>query len=340
MNVRGAERKLPDDWDEGDEAGWPEALVAAVAIDVSALRSPRAQATLRGWRQRARSGAEGREDALRWLERVADALVSAAPPPAMPREDSTGPMPLSDRLTEASVRAIAREIPLEEVRGEDVVEIQSIDPLLADLAGERARPRQTSSPPPARASLPPVRASAASAPRPSFAPAPSRPSAAPPLDFSEEPPTAANARPAGFGAPARASVPPPSAAPRASIQQVRALAASILPLCRELVPLNYERRSRRFWARWREVSGERGIHREAAERILASDASLEELLAQLTAEILGADLSSVRAQLERVLGEETKDAPGPRVTAERARGPLVGASVRVEGLSADGEEER
>lgn len=130
------------------------------------------------------------------------------------------------------------------------------------------------------------------------------------------------------------------ARPRAAMQQVRALYAVVSPLCEELIPLSVERRSRRFWARWREVAGDRGVRREFVEDLLQSAHDVRTLACELIAEVQTVDVKSVYALVDRIDhgGVEKANVSGaiaavkPVVPPERQRGPLVGASVRVEGV--------
>lgn len=132
---------------------------------------------------------------------------------------------------------------------------------------------------------------------------------------------------------------PEPARPRAALVQVRALYSAILPLCRELVPLSPERRARRFWTHWREASGDRGVRREVAEQILESARDVRGLAASLIAEVQSVDLESVRALVDRLDAEaELTEGLPVRGADERARGPLVGAVVRVEALPFEPEE--
>jgi hypothetical protein len=192
-------------------------------------------------------------------------------------------------------------------------------------------------PPPYREDppAPPVEPS----PAPSSAPSP-----APPGSRAErlrtpppppEPSRIADPAPESVAAPPPAPAPPPSEPPKPApaASQVRALHRAIAAFCQELVPLNAERRSRRFWAHWRDVSGNRGVRREVVEASLASAPDALSIAAALIAEVQGVDLEGVR----RILSEPDDGAddgapPPPATPAERARGPLVGASVRVEGL--------
>lgn len=130
------------------------------------------------------------------------------------------------------------------------------------------------------------------------------------------------------------------ARPRAAMQQVRALHAIVMPLCQELWPLPIERRSRRFWARWREIAGDRGVRREFVEQLLASAKDVRALVCELIAEVQVVDPKSVYTLVQRLEegGLDERPSPSaarPGATPDRERGPLVGASVRVEGVSVD-----
>jgi hypothetical protein len=128
------------------------------------------------------------------------------------------------------------------------------------------------------------------------------------------------------------------ARPRAAMQQVRTLYAVVSPLCEELIPLSVERRSRRFWARWREVAGDRGVRREFVEDLLQSAHDVRTLACELIAEVQTVDVKSVYALVDRIESGDKAHVSGPIaavkpvVPPERQRGPLVGASVRVEGV--------
>src|SRR5262249_42375925 len=106
----------------------------------------------------------------------------------------------------------------------------------------------------------------------------------------------------------------PSVRPRAAMQQVQAMYVLLLPLCLELIPLPVERRSRRFWARWREVAGDRGVRREVLEALLRSARDPRTLLCGLIAEMLSVDLGSVEAlvqRLERDTDQSALQSTGP-----------------------------
>lgn len=118
--------------------------------------------------------------------------------------------------------------------------------------------------------------------------------------------------------------------PRASLVQVRSLYNAILPLCRELVPLNAERRARRFWAYWREVSGDKGVNSEFVEKLLTEANSENTLVSELIAEVHGFDADSVR-----VLVGKIEEELGIERSGDGARNPRSGHSVRVEGIKDD-----
>jgi hypothetical protein len=128
--------------------------------------------------------------------------------------------------------------------------------------------------------------------------------------------------------------------PRAAMQQVKALHAVVLPLCEELIPLSVERRSRRFWARWRELAGDRGVRRGFIEDLLQSANDVRTLVCELIAEVQTVDVKSVYTLVQKI--EAAGDKPSVRASAagtpERQRGPMVGASVRVEGIPPKDEE--
>ena len=132
----------------------------------------------------------------------------------------------------------------------------------------------------------------------------------------------------------------PPRRPRASILQVRALYRAIIGFCEELAPLSYERRSRRFWAHWREVSGDRGVRRTLVEETLGSAEDARDIANALIAEVQSVDPDSVRDLLLKIEAEGPDDDPieAPVVARqEHGRGALMGASVKVEGLPASAE---
>jgi hypothetical protein len=122
--------------------------------------------------------------------------------------------------------------------------------------------------------------------------------------------------------------------PRAAMHHVRALYFVLMPFAGELIPLSYERRSRRFWGRWREVAGDRGVRREFIEDLLRAANDARTLVCELIAEVQTVDIRSVYALVEKMeQSGELEDLNGSPVgTPDRQRGPLVGASVRVEGV--------
>jgi hypothetical protein len=135
--------------------------------------------------------------------------------------------------------------------------------------------------------------------------------------------------------PALDPTPPPALVlkkPRAAGPQVLSLYGTIAPFCRELVPLSPARRARRFWSLWREVSGDRGVHREPVDQLLARpDLDFRTLVVGLIAEVQGVDAESVRAVIEKVEDSGTRPVLD-RKNRERADRVTRGPSVRVTGI--------
>lgn len=125
--------------------------------------------------------------------------------------------------------------------------------------------------------------------------------------------------------PAKAS--PGPKRPRAAMVQVKSLYGAISPLCRELVPLSPERRARRFWARWREVSGDKGVSADFVKQLLEAAEDEHTLVSELIAEVHGFDVGSVRALVAKI--EEELGLTGPESSRGGARSEH---SVRVEGV--------
>jgi hypothetical protein len=124
------------------------------------------------------------------------------------------------------------------------------------------------------------------------------------------------------------------ARPRAAMQTVKAIYAVVLPFCEELIPLAVERRSRRFWARWRELTGDRGVRREFVEDLLQSANDVRTLACELIAEVQNVDVKSVYALVSKIeSGEPRGTEPKPIGTPERQRGPIASVSVRVQGAT-------
>ncbi len=120
--------------------------------------------------------------------------------------------------------------------------------------------------------------------------------------------------------------------PRAAMHHVRALYGLLVPFASELIPLPYERRSRRFWARWREVAGDRGVRREFIEDLLRDAKDTRQLVCALISEVQSVDLKSVHRLVEKLESSGDVAIEAQPVVSDRTRGPLVGASVRVEGV--------
>lgn len=124
------------------------------------------------------------------------------------------------------------------------------------------------------------------------------------------------------------------ALPAASMLKVKPLYTAILPLCRELVPLPIERRSRRFWTHWRDVSGNKGVRRAAVEALLAQAGDADGMAAALIAEVQSVDPQSVQVLLARIEPGTLPPDVAPRPSrSEPGKQPLVGASVDVDVLS-------
>lgn len=119
--------------------------------------------------------------------------------------------------------------------------------------------------------------------------------------------------------------------PRAAMHHVRSLYNVLMPFAEELIPLAFERRSRRFWARWREVAGEHGVRRPFVEELLRTATDPQVMVAELIAEIHSVDPGSVSALIDRL------EAPGPASDPRpvRPRSALVGEPVRAPDGGAD-----
>lgn len=269
-----------------------------------------------------------------------DALVGAR---AAEREPTT-PGRAPGKPTTGSIVPAARDFdderptttipvpePLSEIRKKMVADLD-LNETLDPRAPPPPPPTPPTPPPSSVVGLPPVAPSSGSGGAAPASASSSAPSGAPGSTGRRLPPKPGVIR--------RSTIPPPPSKeerPRASMIQVRALYGAILPLCRELVPLGFERRSRRFWAHWREVSGDRGVRRDVVEELLGSARDVRTLVSGLIAEVQSVDPASVRALIDRIESEPPSAAEPVRTTGseERARGPLVGASVRVEGVERD-----
>lgn len=121
--------------------------------------------------------------------------------------------------------------------------------------------------------------------------------------------------------------------PRAAVHHVRAMYGTMKGLAGELLPLPYERRSRRFWARWREVAGDRGVRRDFIEELLRTANDPRMLICELIAEVQSVDPQSVYALVDRLNAEADAEAPKaePFEAQDRPREALLGASVRMDG---------
>lgn len=273
------------------------------------------------------------------------APVPAAPPPPPP--DSQSGIRRRQRLDEAPLRGSAPKSTgaapaLEDDDGLPTRHISIPDDLLRRAASIAARPEATvmATTPPA-----PPKGPSSGPNKPPAPPVPSDDEAT--YALSAEEASALRPRPVAKGeedgrlAPkpgviqrrATRSRPSQASRPRASMQHVRPLYAVLKPFVDELLPLAVERRSRRFWARWREVAGERGVRREVVEELLESIQDPRTLLAELIAEVELADPKSVHLLIDRLEaagGVEAARAPIPATPPERQRGQLVGAPVALD----------
>jgi hypothetical protein len=341
--MSGGAPRLTEGWDRAiPEAGWPAALVAAVRQDPGALATPRVIDTLRAWRDALHGAPAERAEASRHLAGVAAALTEPAardvplmaPAPddlALParprlRRPPPAPTPAEDEDTDAkvptgaagAVRRAASETARPLGLAEPGIDGGEETPTRAlDFLPELRRRSATGAPPP----LPvPDAGELVELEATDFASPPGS-SARPPATGARR--AASAARPVG----ADAAEPPTAGRPRASLQHVRTLHAALDRFAEELVPLPFERRSRRFWARWREVAGDRGVRREFVEHLLRRATDTRTLVAELIAEMQTVDLASVYALVDLVSAERGSP-PAPR--EQRDGGPSV-ARTRGEG---------
>lgn len=313
------------------EPQWPSSLLEAVRTDLGVLGLPRSIETLRRWQAEAPTQPEARD----WLAALARVLQE---PPAGP-EPADVPTRHASRLGGARPREVLRPLGESEAPSED-----NTDPrtqVVPGTAEAEEPPTRTFGrlPPPVPETTSPatqiLNEAAILSEMPALGISPSPIAAA----EDEEPATAAMVLPSvanpdpSIDDPTTSPPIPASVRPPAAEARVRALAATLQPLAEELVPLPPPRRARRFWARWREVAGDRGVRRDFVEALLDRVSERDELLAELIAEVQSADLESVRAHLQG-LDEDFRAAPEPEPEA-RAGGALVGSSVRVDGLMED-----
>ncbi len=282
-------------------------------------------------RSRARSSARADEPARRAEPPVRRASAGELPPRRTSAASTTTGTPLAPS-TRSEARAAPIAMPPLTLPPPPPVDEFADEPPTTAVP---IFPIRTSAPPPLvpqRPQPPPLPPSSTVGPPPT----------PPPLPSVTPRATSAERRPAGRPQVVRrataqvAPLEPPR--PRAALVQVRALYTAILPLCRELVPLSPERRSRRFWTHWREASGDRGVRREVAEQVLETARDVRGLASDLIAEVQSVDPESVRILIDRLDAEadQTEGALTPRTPErpgeDRARAPLVGAVVRVEDL--------
>ncbi len=118
--------------------------------------------------------------------------------------------------------------------------------------------------------------------------------------------------------------------PRAAMHHVRTLHGLLLRFVEELEPLSYERRSRRFWARWREVAGDRGVRRDFVEELLKTATDTRTLICELIAGMQSAGPASVYQLVDKLGDEAPHLASQPVDSPAQPLPELLGASVRVD----------
>ena len=116
---------------------------------------------------------------------------------------------------------------------------------------------------------------------------------------------------------------PSNVRPRAAMHHVKALHAVLMPFAEELVPLGFERRSRRFWARWREVAGDHGVRRPFVEDLLRTASDARTMVCELIAEVHSVDPASVAALVDQIARKPSRERSVRR--RSHARGVLVQA---------------
>ena len=132
-------------------------------------------------------------------------------------------------------------------------------------------------------------------------------------------------RPAPAPTPRQGGLGRPSALrPRAAMHQVQGLYSALMPFAQELIPLAFERRSRRFWARWREVAGDHGVRRPVIEELLRTSTDAKYLVCELIAEAHSVDPASVAVLVEK-LGATSN----PDTSDAKRKNALMGAAVKM-----------
>lgn len=335
-------------------------MIAAVRTDAGALASPRVIETIRRWQERARDAGDpdAQRAAKQRLRAVAAAIARDGAPERIPSSfagdgDATEAADgIEDVYTVDSYRpGDPPDDPLEPGDGSDTTPKQEVfrAPPSREFAEEDEKPTT-------------LRDSGAN-PVASRSPGLYRAARIDPFKDEDEKPTAPIPMPKLPDAGAAENADPQAGArlapkpgivrrhspriapkkdsldrPRAAMQPVKALYAIVLPLCEELIPLGVERRSRRFWARWREVAGDRGVRRDFIDALLVNANDLRTMVCELIAEVQTVDLNSVHALVQKIEADEAPSPPRPArppksgATQDRHRGPVVGAEVRVEGV--------
>ena len=95
--------------------------------------------------------------------------------------------------------------------------------------------------------------------------------------------------------------------PRAARASVLSLLRTLRPLVEELISLPASRRPRRFWGRWREVVGDRGVRRAFVESILYEVDDAYTLACELIAEVHQVQRESVYALVAEIEASDNDD---------------------------------
>ena len=337
--------KLPDDWDKPiPDALWPETLLSAIRHDIGALTSPRVIETLNQWREDLSSPDRATQrEARRRLRAAGEAMLGTPqlpddpvsqdnsdiftveafpkPPPTRALPKQPEPRHSKSRVSFISPAFAENEpptthIPLPAIGVDDA-------PHVADSEGT-----VDAMPPEARA----ARATENDKPTTHLPWPEGEPPAVSHPAVSQKDPVARH-RPVAKPATERPSVRPTSRPrPRAAMHHVRSLYSVLMPFAEELIPLAFERRSRRFWARWREVAGDHGVRRAFIESLLRTSTDAKGMVCDLIAEVHSVDRDSVAQLVDRMDGSKQPSVL-PVAEAGRARNSLVGAQVKVPGLS-------
>ncbi|MBI2377628.1 MAG: hypothetical protein HYV07_26740 [Deltaproteobacteria bacterium] len=331
--TRRAER-LPEGWDsEIPDEKWADAVPVAIRIDIRALGSRRVISTLARLRADLTGGDDARARAARLrLMEIGRALLGGSGDlapfiAAEPGIDQTVAAWSADPPSADSVRA--RSAIDATIAPADMLPKPETSPRPRAVLRAKGKTGAAPEPPLARTSDLPANTieairllEAALDVEDAQRAVKSKSARAPDSSAEQEPATATYTLDAAISK--AAPVHPP-----VSRAQVTTLYGGIAALCAELVPLSYERRQRRFWARWREVSGDRGVRRKVADELLRRCTDFVSLVSGLVTEVLDADPDAVREVVAQ-LSTSSPPPPPPRASEPAPPMPLVGASVPID----------